>query len=214
MHGNKKNQQQEKKVILVDFENLPNSELPAVKGEREIYVFVGRNQKKVPIEVVVAMQKLGNQAHWVTISGSGKNNLDFHLCFVMGQLHETQARNTTFFVLSKDKGFDSVVNYVSTLGRKCYRIERAEQANNPKTIPRDPKVPDKPLPPDPVIKPILERLKRHKAQARPRKLRTFRNFLTANFKEITEKTDPEELIRKLRSSGRVYEDNGKMVYRL
>lgn len=209
-------QTNKQKIVLVDYENLPNIDLSDAEKDKhvEVYIFVGQNQKKIPVEVVFEMQRMGSSAHWVKVVGSGKNNLDFHLCFMMGQLHEQKSTDTDFFVLSKDKGFDNVIEYAKQWGRRCYRIEEVRQIHNPKAIEPPPKVPKKPKPVDKHLDPILQHLRRHKPQARPRKLRTFRNFLLSNFKELSEKHDPDELIRQLRLAGRIYEENGRMVYKL
>ncbi|MEM6300051.1 MAG: PIN domain-containing protein [Bacteroidota bacterium] len=203
------------RIVLIDYENLPNIDLTKAEDDQtEIHIFVGKNQHKIPIEVVMQMQRMGSKAHWVRISGPGKNNLDFHLCFVMGQLHERKPIENQFFVLSKDKGFDSVVNFANEWGRKCYRIEEISQIENPEAIKEALKVPKRPQKVSKKLDLILEVLRKQKPQSRPRKLRTFKNFVEANFTPLVEELKIEGIIKELRAAGRVFEENGKMVYRL
>ncbi len=202
-------------IVLIDYENLPNINLKEVEdGRTEIHIFVGKNQHKISIDVVMQMQRMGSKAHWVRISRAGKNNLDFHLCFVMGQLHERKPIENPFFVLSKDKGFDSVVAFANEWGRKCYRIEEISQMQNPEAVKEALRVPKKPQKVGKKLELILETLRKQKPQSRPRKLRTFKNFVEANFAPLVEELKIEGILKELRMAGRIFEENGRMVYRL
>jgi predicted transcriptional regulator of viral defense system len=52
----------------------------------KILVFVGANQTKVPLELAAALQPFGKDAEYITISGNGRNALDFHIAFSIGEL--------------------------------------------------------------------------------------------------------------------------------
>ena len=99
--------------VLVDYENVQPRNLDLlVKQPFVVRVFVGANQTKVPVNLAAAMQKLGNRAEYVFISGSGRNALDFHIAFYLGELAAKNPK-TEFFVVSRDRGFDPVIRHLN-----------------------------------------------------------------------------------------------------
>ena len=80
--------------ILIDFENVHPKSLEILNGHPfKVIVFVGANQAKVPFELVMSMQALGDNAEYVQIAGNGPNALDFHIAFYIGQLKEVPMLN-------------------------------------------------------------------------------------------------------------------------
>jgi len=108
--------------LLVDFENLqpPAKDVALVRGdEYRLWIFHGPHQNKFAADMVVAWQPLGKYAHFVQSSKPGKNALDFHIAFSLGELHgqnSTSNRPTRYLVVSKDGGFDSLFDHMRKLG--------------------------------------------------------------------------------------------------
>ena len=44
-------------------------------------VFVGANQRRVPFDMASAIQRMGDKAEYIKISGNGPNALDFHIAY-------------------------------------------------------------------------------------------------------------------------------------
>ena len=114
--------------VLVDFENvqpkgLVGLEIPLFKIE----VFVGARQSKIPLETARALQAFGPDAEYVPIEGSGRNALDFHIAFYIGRL-ASQHSGASFHVISKDTGFDPLIQHVKTLGIACERTESIDRS--------------------------------------------------------------------------------------
>jgi hypothetical protein len=107
--------------ILVDFENVSNIDLNSIK-EKNFYIkiFIGTNQTKIPVELVLKSQELGGQVEWMQINGSGKNALDFHITFILGRLTQNDP-DAFFHVISKDTGFDPLIAYLKTQKIFCKR---------------------------------------------------------------------------------------------
>jgi hypothetical protein len=73
--------------ILIDFENVQPKDPSVFDAEHlKIIVFVGANQKKVPVELAKALQPFGSKAEYIQITSSGANVLDFHIAFYIGWL--------------------------------------------------------------------------------------------------------------------------------
>ena len=109
--------------VLIDFENVHVKSLDLLQGEHfRVIVFLGPKNTKLPVELVVAVQRFGVRAEYVQLEASGSNALDFHLAFHLGLL--VSADPTGFFhIISKDTGFDPLVQHLKT--RKVFSARSA-----------------------------------------------------------------------------------------
>ncbi|MFM7440698.1 MAG: PIN domain-containing protein [Snowella sp.] len=72
--------------ILVDYENIQVQNIALLNREPfHVLVFVGVNQAKILFDLAIAMQQLGERGTYIKIEGSGRNALDFHVPFYIGQ---------------------------------------------------------------------------------------------------------------------------------
>src|SRR5207237_1278355 len=72
-------------VLLVDYENIGKVDLGAVPAGVRVPFFFGASQKSVPTEFLKAALKLGERFVQIDIEGQGKNALDFHIAFYLGE---------------------------------------------------------------------------------------------------------------------------------
>lgn len=124
--------------ILIDFENIQPSaaEMGLIRGvDFHVRVFHGPHQNKFDADVVKALQPLGAQVEYVQCARKGKNALDFRIAFCLGQIVQQREaaispnrRQARFVVVSKDAGFDELLDHVRTLGFECARVERIRDA--------------------------------------------------------------------------------------
>ena len=98
--------------VLVDFENVQPKDIGLLKdGPFKVKVFFGPNQSKIPISLAAAFQSLGDNAEYIILETAGNNALDFHIAYYIGVLSSVEP--TAFFhIISKDKGFDSLLKYL------------------------------------------------------------------------------------------------------
>lgn len=112
--------------IFLDFENLQPEEINLVGREDfEIWIFLGENQRKISIELVKSLQPLGNQVKYISMHGSGKNALDFHIAFYIGEVSQKKP-DAFFHLLSRDSGFDPLIAHLRDKQIRCYRCERVD----------------------------------------------------------------------------------------
>lgn len=98
--------------VLIDFENVQPESLASLNSEHfYVKVFVGSNQKNVALKFAKALQPMGEKAEYIEISGSGKNALDFHIAFYIGQL-SAKDETAYFHIISEDKGFDPLIKHL------------------------------------------------------------------------------------------------------
>jgi hypothetical protein len=95
--------------VLIDYENVPLRSLALLSGsEFRVLVFLGPNNRNLPTEFVLAVQKLGNRAEYIALEKSGKNALDFHITYYLGTLTAADPGGC-FRIISADTGFDSLL---------------------------------------------------------------------------------------------------------
>jgi hypothetical protein len=104
--------------ILVDMENvqLRVPELALLeRGRHQLKIFHGPSQNKLTIEMVRALQPLGDAVEYVQCEKAGPNALDFHLAFHLGRLTAAQPE-ARYLIVSRDKGFAQLVAHANKLG--------------------------------------------------------------------------------------------------
>lgn len=107
--------------ILIDYENVQPAALTVLDQEYfKVIVFVGANQSKITFEIAAALQHMGSRATYVRIAGTGPNALDFHIAYYIGHL-ATQEPDAYFHIISKDTGFDPLIQYLKNQKIRVYR---------------------------------------------------------------------------------------------
>ncbi|MEY8879740.1 MAG: PIN domain-containing protein [Leptothrix sp. (in: b-proteobacteria)] len=104
--------------ILVDLENvqLKVADLAGlVRGEHQLKIFHGPSQNKVGLDLVMALQPLGDAVEYIQCEKAGPNALDFHLAFHLGRL-TLQHPDLRIQIVSRDKGFAQLVSHANRLG--------------------------------------------------------------------------------------------------
>ena len=108
--------------LLVDFENLKPSaaDVALIRSEEyRLWVFHGPHQNKFEAALVKAWQPLGGRVNFAQSSKQGKNALDFHIAFKLGELFADErktGRRASYVVVSGDGGFEPLFEYMRTQG--------------------------------------------------------------------------------------------------
>ena len=121
----------EKNLLLVDFENKQKVDLSLLDDSFRAIIFVGVNQKQPKLENNVNNKNKFRRLDFQKIEGDGKNALDFHIAFELGRVFEISPE-TNCFILSGDKGFDSLLRYLNKSGLKCKRINSLDELSTKK----------------------------------------------------------------------------------
>lgn len=133
--------------VLIDFENVQVKSLALLKGEHfRVKVFIGPKNTKLPVELVLAMQKLGEAAEYIMLQVSSANALDFHIIYYLGALTAADPE-ASFHIISKDTGFDSLLKHLKTKKINCVRSVSIEEMSCFKVLPAEPAAPTRPAPP-------------------------------------------------------------------
>jgi hypothetical protein len=100
-------------IFLIDFENVNESSLEGIKNLKSgdfIYIFHGEQLKTIPLERTKEMIKSSADIDFISTHKTGKNYLDFQLSTYIGYLIGKENK-ANFFIISKDTGFDSVIDF-------------------------------------------------------------------------------------------------------
>ena len=196
-----------KNYIFVDFENVqPKSFDFPEDYPFKIIIFVGVNQTKIPIELAISMQSLGHNAEYVIISGSGKNALDFHITFYLGKLYEKDP-NGYFHIISKDTGFDILINHLKTKKALINRYNNIDdipalKQSNCETLPIDKKI-------SLIIDYLIKR-----GNAKPRKVETLSNTINSICARTLNNAQLDMIINTMAKEKIIVIDGNKITHTL
>lgn len=191
--------------LLIDYENVQPTDLSLLNGlDLKVLIFLGSNQNKLPVEFVSTIQDLGKNAEYVQISGSGKNALDFHIAFTIGELSKIDPK-AYYHIISKDAGYDPLVKHAR---KKGIQIGRS------KTIA------DTPLARLSSAKPVAEKVEsivknlKMRGSGRPRKVKTLTNTINALFQKGLEDSELKRIVRTLEKDGHISIEGDNVSYHL
>ena len=189
-----------RKVVYIDYENLPGVHIEDVEGTRFL-IFIGENQKKIPTETIVRMQPLGERVEWISISGVGRNALDFHIAYYLAKYHTNNA--VTHYILSKDAGYDPLIKHVAKFGQRVKRIITLEE------------IKEKPVLAAELAQKyakVVEILKKQDKTRRPKIRKTLASSIETLFQGQVSKEDADLLIEHLFRERFIEEKNKRIAY--
>lgn len=120
--------------LFLDLENVQPSadELKRVRGAHyRLWILHGPHQKHFTADRVSAWQPLGEQVRFVQSVKAGKNALDLHIAFSIGQASEADRRAGAeghYIVVSRDKDFDALCGYTESVNIRIRRLDTLAEA--------------------------------------------------------------------------------------
>ncbi|MBD2859848.1 NYN domain-containing protein [Spongiibacter sp. KMU-158] len=191
--------------VLIDFENVQPSNLEVLKQHPfEVMIFVGANQTKIPFDLASAMQALGKSGQYIKIAGAGKNALDFHIAYYVGEL-VSKHPNAYFHIISRDTGFDTLIKHLKARGIKIQRerdlaeipVVRMSTATSTEEM----------------VSAIVKNLA-GRGQSRPRKVKTLSNTINSLFTEKLSERQLGAIVKDLEQREYILVNNGNVSYQL
>lgn len=112
--------------MLIDYENVQVQSLALLKEDNfNVIIFLGKTNTKLDKSLVIQIQQRGEKARYVELETSGKNALDFHIAYYIGQLSSSDPSGC-FHVISKDTGFDPLLQHLKSKKISAVRSESIE----------------------------------------------------------------------------------------
>ncbi|MES3007028.1 MAG: PIN domain-containing protein [Pseudomonadota bacterium] len=192
-----------KNVILIDFESVRPASIEILSAEHfYVYVFVGANQNKVPFEIVESIHRMGARADYIKITGNGPNALDFHIAYYIGRFSADESP-PFFHIISKDKGFDPLIQHLKSKKIYVARSESIEEISIVRNA---------------LIRSATERAALYIAKlnepkvTRPRTEITLSRSIKAHFRDSIEESEIPIIIAAIQKSGFMSISDKKVVY--
>jgi hypothetical protein len=190
-------------IVLIDLESVQPASLGLLAPDYfRVKVFVGATQSKLSFEMAAAMQQMGERAEYIKIAGVGKNALDFHIAYYIGRT-AAQQPETFFHIISKDTGFDPLIQHLKEQKIFCDRCECLEDI--PAVRAAQVKSPEERA----IL--FMSRLLQPKA-TKPRTEKTLRSAISAHFQRQLTDEEIAAVVTALQRPGHISISNGKVVY--
>jgi hypothetical protein len=191
--------------VLIDFENVqPNNLEILYHHPFKVLVFVGENQTKIPFDLASAMQNLGESAQYIKITGNGKNALDFHIAFYIGEL-AVKEPGAFFHIISRDTGFDPLIKHLKS---KKIKVQRERDLAEIPVVRMSAATSS-----DEKVAAIVKNLA-GRGQSRPRKVKTLSNTINSLFTENLTEQQLIALVKELENKQYIKVNNGNITYHL
>jgi hypothetical protein len=165
-------------------------------------VFVGATQSKLPFNLVTAIQRMGERAEYIKIAGVGPNALDFHIAYYIGRI-ACDEPEAFFHVISKDTGFDPLIQHLKDRKIFCGRWQSLEDIPAVKAA--------QVKSPEERASLFLLRLLQPKA-TKPRTEKTLRSEVAAHFQRQLTEEEVSAVISALQAPGHISIAEGKVAY--
>ena len=208
-------------ILLVDYENIGKIELGEIPAGVLVPFFFGASQKSVPKEFLKAALNLRERFVAIDIEGQGKNALDFHIAYYLGE-YLTRSPQSACVILSKDKGFDPLVKHLVLRGFSVRRANSLREAFAAAAESRRPQAESRRVPAAnqrpaaraaaSVPESAVQWLSGSARTRRPRTRKALAAHLYSHFSKKIPEADIQALIDHLVTSGQLGEGNGKITY--
>jgi hypothetical protein len=191
--------------VLIDYENVQPVLADALSQTIfKVWIFIGVQQTKVKVDLLDLMQRKGADVHIVRMASAGRNLLDFHMAYYLGEL-ATRDISCYLHVITKDTGLDPLLAHLRERGIEAARWSSVFDipiAKTPAATPEDDK-----------LSRIIEYLMRRGKQ-RPASMKTLVGSAAALFQPRLEQAEVLALLEKLRITGVFEVIDNKVVYGL
>ncbi len=188
--------------LYIDYENVQDVQVDAIKRTMKVMIIVGEDQSRVPIDLVQKTQPFGDSVEWVRVNGKGRNALDFFVAYFLGK-DVASDRDKNFVIYSKDRGYDPLINHLQQNGINARRIVSFQELKQNKIIKVD----------EAAVQKIKESLCKVSANRRPKKRNSLNSFVTDLLKGKPQK-DIDKIVEDMFIKKVVYEENGTIKYSL
>lgn len=119
--------------IFVDYENVHDAGLAGISDLKEndvVVIFYGSAIKNIPFDLHVQIMNSKARTEYIKTAKTAKNYLDFQLSSYLGYCIGCNMQGP-FYIISKDTGFDSVVDLWTDKGFSIKRVETVEAITSP-----------------------------------------------------------------------------------
>lgn len=194
--------------VLIDYENVQPAMAELLRAPCfKVLIFVGANQPKVNFDLVAALQCKGNDVRYIKIGGVGRNALDFHMAYYIGELAASDPE-AYLHLVTEDRGMDTLLGYLKS--EKGLRVSRSASITD---LPAVTSKAEATLPEDEKLSVALAYLVQRGKQ-RPATLKTLIGSISALFTPRLDEASTLRLLDELEHNGIFVRQENKVSYGL
>jgi hypothetical protein len=199
-------------LLLVDYENIGKIDLNAIPAGVRVLFFFGASQKSVPTEFLKAALRLGERFVPIDIAGQGKNALDFHIAYYLGE-YLTRNPALECAILSRDKGFDVLVRHLHGRGFAVRHVGSLAESFSPPPAERAARrgARARTAADSPLAK-VLKRLGGMADAKRPHRRKGLVAELHSHLAKKLSEAEVEALVDELVAAGKLADTAGRITY--
>ena len=195
------------KYVLVDFENIQPANLERLRDRGfTLKIFVGSAQERMPLKIVNSLQVFGTALEYIQTCGIGPNALDFYIAYFLGR-QSLETPEAKFFVVSRDTGFDPLLQHLRSHGVTCRRVTSTDEILSEQVMLESVHS----LSTRELTVKVIEDLER-RPKTRPRTVNTLRRAVNALFQKKLLPKQIDDVLLELQMRGVAFEIDGKLQY--
>ncbi len=188
--------------VMIDYENVQPTDIGTLQVPNvKVLLFLGANQKKLSVELVIAFLAMKGTVQIVRCSKIGANALDFHIAFYCGEI-AAQDKNASLHIVSRDTGFDPLIEHLRLRKVPAQRVASLQQIAHLKTARTNSQAERVDL--------VLDRIQG--GGPKPRSLKTLANAVSSMFQKSLDEQEVEAIVKELQKREVFTVENGKLVY--
>lgn len=195
------------KVLIwgfVDYENIGSLKDIEFEKYQRLFIFCGPKNPNIKLGNAVITEFI--KIEIIKLQTNGANNLDFHIAYYLGKFSQMAQKDVQFHVITKDNGFNGLVNHIKKTGRVCKKIALKVKEESP--------------PPSPVVnlspcaKLTIERLSHIDGRKRPRKEQQLLNWIESQCQTVGKNINAKSVLGEVVKMGLINKDNPIIKYTL
>jgi len=181
---------------FIDYENIGSLDGIQMGKYQRVFVFCGPKNTKLNIGQTTFSKFF--KIEIIKLKTTGANNLDFHIAYYLGIYSKVADQHIEFHVISKDNGFNGLINHIKQTGRKCKKItlQSKDKAKSAIVL-------------SSCAKLAIKRLKQIDGRKRPRKQDKLENWIDSQCRSIDDTINSKVVVNELVKTGMIaYSDTG------
>ena len=104
-----------RRYIFVDFGNLQKIKFKKLEKVCDrVFILINQDEFSVPFYLVQQMQKMGKGVKWIPVSAIQDNDMNQHMCFLLGKMHNKIDKSVEFAIVSNQPGLDTIINTINS----------------------------------------------------------------------------------------------------
>ena len=186
---------------FIDYENVHSLEGINFSEWDKLVIFIGAKQTRLELGNLPINNTVNIEL--IKVAEVSPNNLDFHLVWHLGNLHQQVSKDIAFTIISGDNGYGPLTRTINSTGRNCKLINPVVGLLKTSSASVSPLVDEK----------LLKSLLGKEAKLRPQKVASLKNHIAAHMKIQGDETAIQRHLNQLKQANIIAVEGMKVIYK-